>query len=215
MQRRFADKVVIITGSTSGIGQAAAYRFGQEGAFLTIHGRNQDGMQETLRKLREMGVKDDRILQVFGDVREEKTLKDIIEKTAQKFGRIDVLVNNAGTIPEEEGGIAWSWRAWTSFWTCIKLINFALPYLEKTKGNIVNVSSVDGKKAHPENMYYSVAKAALDHYTRNASVLFAEKNVRINNLNPGYIRTQLKLRGEPLSKDSKSSKKAGSSEMCQ
>ncbi|KAI6170985.1 hypothetical protein M3Y97_01092600 [Aphelenchoides bicaudatus] len=206
MAKRFEGKVVIVTGSTSGIGQAAAYRFAQEGALLTIHGRNPDGMKKTVEKLKQTGIKEDRILQVFGDVKEEKTLKALVDETVNKFGKIDVLVNNAGNAAEEAGLDTGHIESLDhildmNLKSCIKLTAFALPYLEKTKGNVVNVSSVDAMKPHPEAINYSVSKAALDHYTRNACILFAEKNVRINSLNPGYIHTNIKQRNGTKGRD--------------
>ncbi|KAI6198336.1 3-oxoacyl-[acyl-carrier-protein] reductase FabG-like [Aphelenchoides fujianensis] len=199
MAKRFDGKVVIVTGSTSGIGQAAAYRVASEGASVTLHGRNPEGMKETVEKLKEMGVGEDRIQQVFGDVKEEKTLHEIVDKTVEKFGKIDVLVNNAGNSAEEAGLDTGDIESIDhildmNLKSVIKLSAYALPHLEKTKGNIVNVSSVDAFKPHPEAINYSVSKAALDHYTRNACVPFAQKGIRINNLNPGYIHTNIKPR---------------------
>ncbi|KAH7725696.1 3-oxoacyl-acyl-carrier-protein reductase [Aphelenchoides avenae] len=198
--RRFNDKVVIITGATAGIGQAAAVRFGLEGAAVVIHGRSPQGMKETHQLLTEAGVKEDKILEVFGDVTDDKALKAIVEKTVEKFARIDVLVNNAGTTAESVGlngaeiesidfildGILKS---------CMKLVHYALPHLEKSKGNVVNVSSVDSELPHPAALNYSISKAALDHYARNTCIGFARKGVRINNVNPGYVHTKIKLRG--------------------
>ncbi|KAI6206256.1 hypothetical protein M3Y94_00887700 [Aphelenchoides besseyi] len=194
MAKRFENKVVIVTG------QAAAYRFAQEGAKgITIHGRNPEAMQETTDKLKENGFSEDRIQQVLGDVKEENTLKELVNKTIEKFGQIDVLVNNAGNSAEEAGLSTADIESLDhildmNLKSYIKLAAFALPHLEKTKGNIVNVSSVDGVRPHPEAINYSISKAAIDHYTRNAAVLFAEKDIRINNVNPGYIHTQIKPR---------------------
>jgi len=199
MQKRFEGKAVIVTGSTSGIGQAAAYRFAQEGANVTVHGRNPNGMKETVGKLHELGIPDTRIQQVFGDVKEEKTLRELVDKTLEKFGRIDVVVNNAGNAAEEAGMDSAAVESLDhildmNLKSCIKLVAFALPHLERTKGNVVNVSSVDSFRPHPESLNYSISKAALDHYTRNACVTFGERGVRINNLNPGYIHTNIKPR---------------------
>ncbi|KAH7725694.1 3-oxoacyl-acyl-carrier-protein reductase [Aphelenchoides avenae] len=77
----------------------------------------------------------------------------------------------------------------------MKLVNYALPHLEKTKGNVINISSVDSKLPHVSALNYSISKAALDHYTRNACIGFARKGIRINNVNPGLIHTMIKLRG--------------------
>lgn len=207
-QNRFMNKVVIVTGSTSGIGQAAAIRFAQEGGSVTIHGRNPEGMQETTELLKEEGVPGDRILQVYGDVVEANTQQELVNRTVEAFGGIDVVVNNAGA-PAEEAGMSMAELESLDhvleviLKSHIRLTAFALPFLQKRGGNVVNVSSVDGVKPHPDSINYSMAKAALDHYCRNASVLFADKGVRINNLNPGYIDTNIKLRGGRTQEDLK------------
>uniref|UniRef100_A0A915DZZ4 Short-chain dehydrogenase n=1 Tax=Ditylenchus dipsaci TaxID=166011 RepID=A0A915DZZ4_9BILA len=134
-------------------------------------------MEETVQKLREF-ADENKICQVLGDVKEEQTLHELVQKTVDTFGGIDVLVNNAGNSAEEDGMDTGDIESLDTFWTLISkvalvdCICYAL--LAKTKGSIVNVSSVDGVKAHPEAINYSVSKAALDHYCRNASVLFAE-----------------------------------------
>ena len=200
MLKRFINKSVIVTGSSSGIGQAAALRFAQEGASVTIHGRNPEGIEETCEKIKELGVEENKICQVLGDVKDDQTLKELVQKTLDSFGSIDVLVANAGNSGNEANLSTVDMESLDfildiNLKSTMKLITYVMPHLERTKGNIVIVSSIDGIKPHPESINYSVSKAALDHYTRNASVLFAEKNVRINNLNPGYIHTNIKPRG--------------------
>ncbi|KAH7668220.1 3-oxoacyl-acyl-carrier-protein reductase, partial [Aphelenchoides avenae] len=185
--------------STNGIGQATAFRFGKEGAKLTIHGRDPEGMKETHEKLNAEGVQDDRILEVYGDVVEEKTLRELVDKTVERYGGIDIVVNNAASSAGQAGLDTADIESLDYIFdqnvkSYMKLVHFAMPYLEKSKGNIVNVSSVDGVRPHPEAINYSVSKAAVDHYCRNASVTFAKKGVRINNLNPGYIHTEIKMR---------------------
>jgi NAD(P)-dependent dehydrogenase (short-subunit alcohol dehydrogenase family) len=196
----FNGKTVIVTGSSAGIGQSTAVRFAKEGANVTIHGRNPEGIEETKQKLSEIGVKDDRIQVVFGDMVEDKTLHELIDKTIEKFGQINVVVNNAGGSSKQEGYDKADISSLDhvlelNLKSVMKLNALALPHLEKTKGTIVNVSSVDAHKPHPEALNYAVAKSGLDAYTRNACCSFAEKGVRINNLNPGWIRTEIKKRG--------------------
>ena len=98
----FAGKVVIITGSSSGIGQAAAVLFAKNGASVTIHGRSEEGLKKTTDLILATGVPKERIHAVRGAVGEEKVLKALIDETIQKFGRIDVLINNAGGIHEKD-----------------------------------------------------------------------------------------------------------------
>uniref|UniRef100_A0A914PUN4 Uncharacterized protein n=1 Tax=Panagrolaimus davidi TaxID=227884 RepID=A0A914PUN4_9BILA len=149
----FRGKTVIVTGSSAGIGQATAIRFAKEGANVILHGRNPDGIEETKAKLKELGIGDERIEVVFGEMTEEKTLHELIDKTVAKFGQIDVVVNNAGGAAEQVGMDTAEIESWDYIfnlnlkrWGLMVLNSLALPYLEKTKGNIVNVSSVDGIK---------------------------------------------------------------------
>uniref|UniRef100_A0A914PSA7 Uncharacterized protein n=1 Tax=Panagrolaimus davidi TaxID=227884 RepID=A0A914PSA7_9BILA len=144
----FEGKTVIVTGSSAGIGQSAAVRFGKEGANITIHGRNPDGIEETKKQLSKVGVGENRIQVVFGDMVKDKTLHDLVEKTVKKFGQIDVVVNNAGGSAVQEGYDkaeidSLDYILKLNLKSVMKLNAIALPYLEKTKGNIVNVSSVD------------------------------------------------------------------------
>jgi len=197
---RFEGKVVIVTGSSSGIGQATAVRFGSEGACVTVHGRNPEGIAETEKMLRDVGVTDDKMLSVNGDIEKDTTLHALIDQTVEKFGKLDILVNNAGGPAEEKGLSTEDIESFDYIFdlnlkSVMKLILFATPHLEKTKGCIVNVSSVDGLRPHYDALYYSVAKAALDMYCKGVSVFLAEKSIRINNVNPGWISTNILKRG--------------------
>ena len=98
----YQGKVVIISGSSSGIGQAAAVLFAQHGASVTIHGRSEEGLKKTSELIAEAGVPKERVHSVKGPVTEEKVLKALIDETVQKFGRLDVLINNVG-IGNKEG----------------------------------------------------------------------------------------------------------------
>jgi len=198
--RRFEGKIVIVTGSSSGIGQATAIRFGSEGAKVTIHGRNPEGIEETRQKLQKVGVLPDNILAVLGEVVNDTTLHALIDNTVQKFGKIDILINNAGGSGDQVGLDTNELESVDyildmNLKAPMKLVDYATPHLEKTKGNIVNVSSVDGIRPHYDAMYYSVSKAALDHYTRCMCNYMAEKGIRINNINPGWIETNILKRG--------------------
>ena len=93
---RFEGKVVIVTGSSSGIGQAVLLGFAKEGASVVIHGVNQKRLQDTETLLKENGISEDRFLIVRGEIEDEEVQEQIIEDTVAKFGKIDVLVNNAG-----------------------------------------------------------------------------------------------------------------------
>jgi NAD(P)-dependent dehydrogenase (short-subunit alcohol dehydrogenase family) len=196
MAQAFANKAVIITGSSSGIGQAAAILFAKSGAFVTIHGRSEDGIKKTADLILDAGIPKERIHSVRGSVTEEKTLKALIDETISKFGKIDVLINNVGIANKE--GIQNSrsmenldYVLDVNLKSVIALTELAIPHLEKTKGNIVNVSSIGSQKTSTSVPYYCIAKAGLDHFARNYAAILAPKGVRINNLNPGATETAI------------------------
>uniref|UniRef100_A0A914PN65 Uncharacterized protein n=1 Tax=Panagrolaimus davidi TaxID=227884 RepID=A0A914PN65_9BILA len=191
----YSGKVVIITGSSSGIGQAAAILFAKSGASVTIHGRSEDGIKKTTDLILESGIPKERIHSVRGSVTEEKTLKALIDETVSKFGKIDVLINNVGIATKE--GMIQNPRSMenldyvldVNLKSVIHLTELAIPHLEKTKGNIVNVSSIGSQKTSPKMPFYSIAKAALDHFARNYAAILAPQGIRVNNLNPGATMT--------------------------
>jgi NAD(P)-dependent dehydrogenase (short-subunit alcohol dehydrogenase family) len=191
---RFDGKVVIVTGSSAGIGQDAVLAFGREGASVTIHGRNPEGLAETEKFLKEAGVPSERILTVTGAVDEETVPAKIIDETVAKFGRIDVLVNNAGAlgIPgvDKDSLENFDFIIKVNLRSVIELTQRAMHFLEKTKGNVMNVSSNASMCAFTDATFYTISKAALDHYTRNASLKYGP-NVRINAVNPGPVTTAI------------------------
>uniref|UniRef100_A0A1I7Z6T5 Short-chain dehydrogenease/reductase-like protein n=1 Tax=Steinernema glaseri TaxID=37863 RepID=A0A1I7Z6T5_9BILA len=166
---RFVGKVAIVTGSSNGIGQAAAVQLASEGASVTIHGRSLEGLQTTEKMILDKDVPAERILSVQGNIQDDETLKELVEKTLEKFGKIDVLVNNAGLAADpklDKTSIEqYDYIHEVNLKSIIKLVQLVEPHLEKTKGNIVNVSSVSSSVA-ATFYFYAMSKAALDHYTR-------------------------------------------------
>uniref|UniRef100_A0A914DLC2 3-oxoacyl-[acyl-carrier-protein] reductase FabG n=1 Tax=Acrobeloides nanus TaxID=290746 RepID=A0A914DLC2_9BILA len=198
---KLAGKVAIITGSSAGIGRATALLFAQEGASVTIHGRNEKSLQETQNQLKAQGVQDNRILVVQGPIEEAETCENLVNETIKKFGKLDVLVNNAGigakpgldTLSLENFDYTFD----VNLKSVVRLIQLSTPHLEKTQGNIVNVSSIAAIRSSP-NPFYASAKAALDHLSRGYSLILAPKGIRINVLNPGAIDTEFGVkRGLP------------------
>uniref|UniRef100_A0AC34F7H7 Uncharacterized protein n=1 Tax=Panagrolaimus sp. ES5 TaxID=591445 RepID=A0AC34F7H7_9BILA len=195
----YSGKVVIITGSSSGIGQAAAILFAKSGASITIHGRSEERIKKTLDSILAAGIPKEQIHSVRGCVSEEKTLKALIDETIQKFGRLDVLVNNVGIackegLKDHRSMENLDYVLDVNLKSIIHLTELAIPHLEKTKGNIVNVSSIGSQKASATMPFYVITKAALDHFARNYAAILARKGIRINNLNPGATRTSFGTR---------------------
>uniref|UniRef100_A0AC34FZ71 Uncharacterized protein n=1 Tax=Panagrolaimus sp. ES5 TaxID=591445 RepID=A0AC34FZ71_9BILA len=200
----YSGKVVIITGSSSGIGQAAAILFAKSGASVTIHGRSEDGLKKTTDLILAAGVPKERIHFVIGCLSDKSVLTALIDETVQKFGRIDVLINNAagGLKPGEENP-----RSMENFdyvfdvnvKSAIFLTEDVIPHLEKTKGNIINISNVLNFILMPQAPFYIISKGTLDHFARNYAALLAPKGIRINNLSPGATETGVLTRYGPIS----------------
>ena len=155
-----AGKVAIITGASSGIGAATAVHFSRLGAVLAITGRNVENLAKTAQKCRESGGQDPLI--IGADLVKEEDCVKIIKVTMDKFGKLDVLVNNAGVL--EMGSIEntsleqYDRVMGTNMRSVYHLTMMAVPHLEVTRGNIVNVSSVNGIRSFPGVLARNVSK---------------------------------------------------------
>ncbi|XP_076661528.1 3-oxoacyl-[acyl-carrier-protein] reductase FabG-like isoform X1 [Halictus rubicundus] len=190
IQMAFSGKVVLITGASSGIGAATAVHFSQLGASLLLTGRNLENLNAIAEK-----CKPNKPLIVTGELTNEVDAKNIIESTIKHYGRLDVLVNNAGVL--ESGSIEnTSMEQYDRVFNInvraiYNLTMLAVPHIVKTKGNIVNISSVCGLRAFPGVLSYCMTKAAIDQFTKCVALELAEKQVRVNAVNPGVVRTNL------------------------
>lgn len=190
------DKVVMITGASSGIGYAASLKFIEAGATVVAVGRS----EKELNALREEAAELDGTIRVhLADVREEKQVDRLVGEVSQQSGRLDVLVNCAGII--QNGSVEsttlddWDKMIDINLRSVFNLIQKSLPLLESAKGNVVNVSSVAGVRAFPNLLAYCVSKAAVDQLTRCAALDLAPKGIRVNAVNPGVVVTNLHRRG--------------------
>lgn len=189
------NKVVIITGASSGIGRATALLFAKNGANVIAAGRN----DKELNLLREEAQNKKGTLKIhLADIRETTQVERLVNDTIGSFGQIDVLVNAAGIIAN--GNIEntmlddWDKMMNINVRSVFYLMQKCVPELEKTKGNIVNVSSVAGTRSFPNVLAYCVSKAAVDQLTRCAALELAPKKIRVNAVNPGVIVTNLHKR---------------------
>lgn len=186
----FKGKTVLVTGSSSGIGEAVARRFAEEGASLVINSaRSVDAGQAVASSLPQA-------IYVQGDISDPADCERLITTSVEQFGSLDVLINNAGTtelIPHADLD-AVSDELWERIldvnvvgtWRMSKL---AMPALTEANGSIINISSVAGIRAMGSSIPYSVSKAAINHLT----VLLARvvgPEVRVNAVAPGLIDTQ-------------------------
>jgi NAD(P)-dependent dehydrogenase (short-subunit alcohol dehydrogenase family) len=187
----FKSKVVIVTGSSTGIGAGTAVKFAKEGAAaVVLHGRKEDALK-TVKEQCEKAGPGVKVHICVGDITDAKVREKMINETADKFGRIDVLVNNAGISihsPISETSIdVFDKIMDVNIRSVIVLTQLAIPHLVKSNGNIVNISSVAGLRAMPLFTFYCMSKIALDHFTRCLAVDLGPKGVRVNSVNPGAI----------------------------
>jgi len=196
MKDSFANKVVLVTGATSGIGHAVAVKFAQESARVVALGRNQTALHEVETAVQNAGGEP---LTLAIDVTDGEQVQRAINETLKSFGGLDVLVNAAGHIStgsiENTSLSAWDAMMNVNLRAAFQLMQMAAPHLIKTKGNIVNVSSVTGLRSFPGVLAYCVSKAGVDQLTRCAALELAPKGVRVNAVNPGVVITEIHKRG--------------------
>ena len=193
----FKGKVVIITGASSGIGSATSEHFAKLGASLVLTGRNIENLQKVSDKCASFeNAVTPLILQL--DISIDSDNIKLIEETIKKFGKIDVLVNNAGILLsgsiEDSTMEDYDNIMNTNVRSFFHLTMLAVPHLIKTQGNIVNLSSVAGSRSFPNILAYCMSKAAIDQFTKCTCLELAPKKVRVNAVNPGVIITDIHSR---------------------
>jgi len=182
------ERAAIVTGAGSGIGRATALRLAADGYRVTLAGRREAALKETARLIGEANA-----LITVCDVTDPGAVTAMISATATAFGRIDVLVNNAGisrSRPFAELAMA-EWREVmvADVESVVLVTQAALPYLLERGGSVVNVASVAGLDGDPGMTMYNTAKGALVNLTRSLAVEFAARGVRVNAVAPSLTST--------------------------
>ena len=187
---RLKNKIVLVTGSTTGIGKAIALRCVAEGASVIIHGLERDLGEQVVAE-----IGSDKAALHIEDLRTEGTPQRLVDFAIAKFGRLDALVNNAAMVVS--GNIHTTdidfFRIVLDVNTLVPfmLIKTALPHLEKVGGCVLNIGSVNAYCGEPDLFPYSVSKGALMTMTRNlGDTLHRENGVRVNQINPGWVLTE-------------------------
>jgi len=162
---------------------------------VALMARNQKRLQEVTEEIKNSGGE---ALVLAGDVTVSAVCDKAIQQTIDRFGQLDILVNAAGILEngtiESTTLIDWDRMLAVNLRAVFYLMHLAAPYLIRTKGAIVNVSSVNGVRAFPGVLAYNVSKAAVDQLTRCAALELAGKGVRVNSVNPGVTLTELHRR---------------------
>lgn len=190
---RMKDKIIIITGASSGIGQALTYEFARKGAKVVLAARNSNKLNEIVTDLERLGFQ---ALAVQTDVSVENDCRQLIEKTLQRFGRIDILINNAGI----------SMRALfvdlqldvmrrlmdTNYWGTVYCSKYAMPYLLQSGGSLVGVISVGGYIGMPGRSAYSASKFAVRGFLDTLRVENRKTGLHVLIVAPGFTTSNIR-----------------------
>ena len=192
-----SGQVAIISGASSGIGRATARLFARAGASLALVGRDGARLEAAAEACRSLGSP--RVEEIEGDLTADEAPDDIVERVLANLERLDILVNAAGIISSglaaETSDETFDRMMDINVRSLFRLTRAAIPHLEKTGGNIVNVSSVAGLRPYPGLLAYCASKAAVDQITRCLSLELGPRGVRVNAVNPGVVVTNLHRAG--------------------
>ena len=187
---RFQQKVVVITGAGSGIGAGAAQRFAREGASVVLVGRTPEKLEKVAAQLPQ-----GKHLVVPCDVSSADEVQNLAQRVSDEYGRVDVLVNNAGVIVQgrihEISLNDWETLMATDLNGVFYCTHYFMPELLKTKGNVVNISSVSGLGGDWGMSVYNAAKGAVTNFTRALAMDYGADGVRVNAICPGFTFTEL------------------------
>jgi 3-oxoacyl-[acyl-carrier protein] reductase len=183
------NKVVLVTGSSRGIGRAIGLEFAREGARVVITGRRKVDVAKTVSEIEEL---DGQGFGFIGDISNEASIKECIEKVVEQWQGVDILVANLGSGKGERGwdvgGEEWGRLLEVNLMSGVKAVRFAVPYISKsTDGSIVFIASIAGLETLGAPPAYEAAKSAVLSYSKHLARILGEKNIRVNTVAPGNI----------------------------
>ena len=187
------DKVIVITGGSSGIGRALAERFGSEGSKLVITGRKKERLEEVVADLKNKGIE---ALPVVADASIEADCARVVDTAIETYGRIDVLINNAGismrALFEDLQVDVFKKVMDVNFYGTIYTTKYALPYIIRSKGSVVGIASVNGRRATPERSAYSASKFAMIGFLESLRTEMLDRDVHVLTACPGFTASNIR-----------------------
>jgi len=196
MYNEFKDKIALVTGGASGIGKASAFAFAKQGAKVIISGRNAQKGEEAVKEALEMGLN---IEFISADVSKSEDVKKMISQIVEKYGSLDIAFNNAGITGQPTSIMECSEEDWQNVInTNLSGEFYCMKYetIEMNKnggGVIVNMLSASAHTCTPRAVAYVASKHALIGLTKSAAMACADKNIRINGISPGLIKTPMTI----------------------
>lgn len=190
------NKIVLITGATSGIGRACAHKFASMGADIILNGRKVELMEEIKNELVALGVN---VLLLPFDVRDREAMRSAVDSLEGKWKNIDVLINNAGLVfgvdKEFEGSLdEWDIMIDTNIRALLAMTRMVVPTMvERGAGHIINIGSIAGDAAYPGGSVYCATKAAVKALSDGLRIDLVDTPLRVTNIKPGMVETNFSV----------------------
>ena len=193
MHMNFKGKAVVITGASSGIGKALAMEFAGMGAKIVMAARNEERLNEAMSEVRGFGAE---VVGLPTDVSKEEDCKNLIDKAVSTFGRIDIMINNAGismrAIFEDTELDVIRQLMDVNFWGTVYCTKYALPHLLESKGSLVGISSIAGYKGLPGRTGYSSSKFAMHGFLETLRIENMKKGLHVLIACPGFTASNIR-----------------------
>ncbi|HUR32992.1 MAG TPA: SDR family oxidoreductase [Vicinamibacterales bacterium] len=191
MDLELKDKVAIVTGGSRGLGLASAIALAAEGCRVVVCARGESGLMDAAAQLRTAAGADDRILPIAGDVASARDVEDIVRRAVERFGRLDILVNNVGLAKGativDTADAEWQEAFDQTLFPAIRMSRLAVPHMRKQGGgSIVMIASIWGRESGGR-MTYNAVKAAEISLAKSMAQQLARDNIRVNSIAPGSI----------------------------